>query len=156
LGGRKTVRIKAPADAAPGTRIPVNVTTPRGEPLGNVSVIVGEFREAQGLQSPGLTAPFTANGRIDKAGVAETWTFTAKKGQRLILEINARRLGSPLDSVIEILDTHDRPVPCAVLRSVAKTYIVFRDHDSAGSGIRIESWSELRINDYLYVGGELL
>ena len=158
LGGRKTSRVKAPADAAPGTRIPVNVTAPHGAPLGNVSVVVGEFREVQSLAhaSGSVTAPFTANGRIEKTGAAETWTFAAKKGQRLILEINARRLGSPLDSVIEILDAHDHPVPRAVLRSVAKTYIVFRDHDSAGSGIRIESWSELRINDYLYVGGELL
>ena len=158
LGGRKTSRVKAPADAAPGTRIPVNVTAPHGAPLGNVSVVVGEFREVQSLAhaSGSVTAPFTANGRIEKTGAAETWTFAAKKGQRLILEVNARRLGSPLDSVIEILDAHDHPVPRAVLRSVAKTYIVFRDHDSAGSGIRIESWSELRINDYLYVGGELL
>jgi hypothetical protein len=156
LGGAKVVRVKAPADAAPGTRIPVNVTLPRGTPLGNVSVVVGEHPEAPRLQPGGLTPPFTANGHIATAGVTETWRFRAKKGQRLILEINARRLGSPLDSVIEVLDDHDRPVPRAVLRCVAKTNIVFRDHDSAGSGIRIDAWSELRINDYLYVGGDLL
>ena len=43
-----------------------------------------------------------------------------------------------------------------MLRCVAKTYVTFRDHDSAGAGIRIEAWSELAINDYLYVGGELM
>jgi WD40 repeat protein len=156
LGGVRTVRVKAPADAVPGTRLPVSVTTPRGAALGNPTVVVGEFPEAQGLQSLGLIPPFTANGRIAAPGVTETWRFPARKGQRLILEVNARRLGSRLDSVIEIVDADGRPVPRAVLRCVAKTNIVFRDHDSAGSGVRIDAWSELRVNDFLYVGGELL
>ena len=47
-------------------------------------------------------------------------------------------------------------MPRAVLRCQAKTYVTFRDHDSAGAGIRIESWSEVGMNDFLYVGGELL
>jgi len=156
LGPTRSVKVKAPGGAAPGTRIPLGVTTPRGPALGNPAVVVGEYPEVQGLLSASLAAPFTANGRIAEPGAAPTWSFTAKKGQRLILEINARRLGSPLDSVIEVLDARGQPVPRAVLRCEAKTYIVFRDHDSAGSGIRIETWSELRINDYLYVDGELL
>src|SRR5439155_10904340 len=82
--------------------------------------------------------------------------FTAKKGQRLILEVNARRIGSPLDSTIEVLDENGRPLPRAVLRSLARTYTVFRDHDSQSPGIRIEAWSELAVDDYLLVGGELL
>ncbi len=82
--------------------------------------------------------------------------FAAKKGQRLILEVNARRLGSPLDSSIEILDARGQPVQRATLPCLAKTYTTFRDHDSAGPGIRIETWSELAVNDYLLVGTELL
>jgi hypothetical protein len=156
LGGAKTVRVKAPADAAPGTRLPVSVSVPKGTPLGNPTVVVGEFPEVQGSQSTALEPPFTANGHIAEAGSSESWPFAAKKGQRLVIEVNARRLGSPLDSVIEILDARGQPVPRAVLRCVAKTNIVFRDHDSAGSGIRIDTWSELRINDYLYIGGELM
>ncbi len=154
LGATKSVKITVPAEATPGTRIPLAPTAPHGAPLGNPSVVVGEFLEVQG--STTLPVPGTANGRIAEPGAMQTWRFPAKKGQRLVLEINARRLGSPLDSVIEILDAKGQPVPRAVLHSEAKTYIVFRDHDSAGSGIRIETWSELRINDYLYVDGELL
>ncbi len=155
LGGIKSVNVKAPADAALGSRIPVPVTSPLGAPLGNPSVVVGEFPEAINGEKP-LPVPGTGNGRLDLPGKADVWRFAAKKGQRLILEVHARRLGSPLDSVIEILDAKGHPVPRAVLRCVAKTYSTFRDHDSAGAGIRIETWGELAMNDTLLVGSELL
>src|SRR5207249_3397807 len=86
----------------------------------------------------------------------DTWRFRAKKGERLVLEVNARRLGSPLDSYIEILDGQGRPVPRATLRCLAKTYVTFRDHDSSQPSIRLESWNELAVNDYIYVGNELI
>jgi len=102
-----------------------------------------------------LPVPGTANGRLAKAE-ADVWRFRAKKGERLVVEVQARRLGSPLDSSIEILDAQGKPVPRAVLRGTAKTYTTFRDHDSASPGIRIEAWSELAVNDYLLVGDELV
>jgi hypothetical protein len=158
LGTVRMVRVKAPSTAAPGTRLPVPVTVAGRTPLGNPSVVVGEFPEV--VSGPKTTAimsvPGTANGRIGKPGATQTWRFRAKKGQRLIVEIHARRLGSPLDSYIEILDARGRPVPWVTLRSLAKTYVTFRDHDSVGPGIRIETWSELAINDYLLVGSEVV
>ncbi|HEV3447973.1 MAG TPA: c-type cytochrome domain-containing protein [Gemmataceae bacterium] len=179
LGTHDAVRVKVPADAAPGSRVPVPITTPKGAPLGEAGISVGEFPEAVSagnmaawamtenrlcirLAPPGTTCtlclpvPGTANGRIYSAGVTESWRFTAKKGQPLILEVNARRLGSPLDSTIEILDAKDQPVPRAMLRCAAKTYVTFRDHDSAGPNIRLEAWSEFAMNDYVWVGNELL
>jgi WD40 repeat protein len=158
LGPAKSVKVKAPADVLPATRLPLAVNTPQGAPLGLKSVVVGEFPEVQS-QAKGvqlIPVPGTANGRVAQSGAAETWRFPAKKGQRLILEVNARRLGSPLDSTIEILDSAGRPIPRAVLRSLAKTNVTFRDHDSSGAGIRIDAWSELAMNDYVYVGTELL
>jgi hypothetical protein len=179
LGATKSVRLKAPADAVPGTKLPVKFTTPQGTPLGNPSVVVGEFPEvvsARGFliremtkdgtcithaprgmtQNYSVAVPGTANGRLDQPGSTDEWRFPAKKGQRLILEVNARRLGSPLDSFIEVLDGQGQPVPRATLRCLAKTYVTFRDHDSAGANIRLEAWNELAINDYLYAGSELL
>jgi hypothetical protein len=102
-----------------------------------------------------VAVPGTANGCVKSAGTAEAWRFTAKKGQRLVIEVNAHRIGSPLDSVIEVLDARGQPVPRAVLRCLSKTYVTFRDHGSTG-GIRLEGWSDLAINDYLYVGPELV
>jgi WD40 repeat protein len=156
LGATQSVRLKAPSDAAPGSRITVPITTPNGVPLGNPSVVVGEFPEVVFGKGMVVSVPGTANGQIGEPNMTETWRFAAKKGQRLILEVNARRLGSPLDSYIEVLDVKGHPVPRATLRCVAKTYATFRDHDSVSSGIRIETWNELAINDYVWVGSQLL
>jgi hypothetical protein len=82
--------------------------------------------------------------------------FPARKGQPLIVEVNADRLGSTVDSFVEILDKTGIPVPRAVLRCTAKTFVTFRDHNSSGPGIRLEYWNELAIDDLLYVGGELM
>jgi hypothetical protein len=103
-----------------------------------------------------LPVPGTANGRIEKDGATQTWRFAAKKGQSLLLEVNARRIGSSLDSYLEILDSKGRPLPLATLRCLAKTYVTFRDHDAASPGIRLETWGELAVNDYLLVGSELI
>jgi WD40 repeat protein len=158
LGAGRSVRVKAPADAAPGTQLPLSVATPKGAPLGLKKVVVGEFPEVFSKESTvqSLAVPGTANGRISKPGATDTWRFHASKGQRLFLEVNARQLASALDSYIEILDAEGRPLPRATLRALAKTYVTFRDHDSAGAGIRIETWSELAMNDYIYAGTELL
>lgn len=149
------IRVMIPAAAAVGSRVPVPLPASAGTPLGDHSVVVGEFPEVRACGEL-VPVPGTANGRIDRPGATDTWKFTARKGQRLIVETHARRLGSPLDSYVEILDAQSRPVPRATLRALARTYTTFRDHDSSGAGIRIESWNELTVNDYLWAGGELL
>jgi WD40 repeat protein len=158
LGKTRSIRVKAPASAVPGSRLPVPVTVEGRTPLGNPTVVVGEFPEViyLGNKASRTTVPGTANGRIARPEATQTWRFSARKGRRLVVEVNARRLGTPLDSYIEILDAKGRVEPWVTLRCTAKTYTTFRDHDSAGPGIRIESWSELAINDYLLVGSELL
>lgn len=157
LGPGRKVLVKAPASAEAGTHLPVQPVCPPETPLGNPTVVVGEFPEvAEGDKAMSLPVPGTANGRIAEPGTAQTWKFKANKGQRLIVETLARRLGAPLDSTIEILDAAGRPLPLATLRGVARTYIAFRDQDSASTGIRLETWSELAINDYLLAGGEVL
>src|SRR6185369_17039825 len=109
-------------------------TTPLGAPLGNPSIIIGEFSDVltSGDSIVSLPVGATANGRLLKPASVDTWRFAAKKGERLLLDVEARRLGSRLDSVIEILDAQGKPLPRAVLRCVSRTYSTFRDHDSFG------------------------
>lgn len=150
LGPTRTVKVTAPETAALGSRIPVPV--PAGT-LGGPALVVGAFPELTiGL----VKSPATVNGVIATPGQAQTWRFEAKKGERLILDVAASRIGSQLDSTLEILDGVGRPLPRATLRASARTFVVFRDHDSRAPGIRIETWGELAVNDYLLVGNELL
>ncbi len=51
-----------------------------------------------------LTAPVVVDGRVQKPGVSHYFVFTAKKDDKLVLEVQARRLGSPLDSVLTLFD----------------------------------------------------
>jgi len=46
--------------------------------------------------------PVTINGRIFPREDVDIWTFEAKAGERISCEVNAARIGSPLDSRIEI------------------------------------------------------
>jgi DNA-binding beta-propeller fold protein YncE len=163
LGGVRTVPVAIPADAKPGSRVDVPVMLPDGRTVKAPKLSVGEFPSVapeRAGDSPAsavaVPVPGTAEGRLAAPGRSDLWRFAARKGQRLILEIEAARLGSPLDSVIEVLDAAGKPVPRAVLRCLAKTTITLRDTDSAQTGIRLESAAELAVNDYVWINGELL
>src|SRR5262249_27762544 len=93
LGHARSVRVKAPADAAPGSKPALPAPTPLGAPLNAKSVVVGESPEAAAAAGKPLTLPKpgTANGRIAQPGATQSWRFAAKKGERLIVEVNARR-----------------------------------------------------------------
>ena len=151
--GISSVKVKVPADAAIGSRIALPLTA-----LGTTSVVAGEFSDVLAVNDRVVSLPVesTANGRLVRPGATDTWRFSAKKGERVMLDVHARRIGSPLDSTLEILDVHGKPLPRAVLRSISKTYSTFRDHDSVGAGIRLEAWSELAVNDFLYINSELI
>jgi WD40 repeat protein len=148
------------ADATIGSRVAIPFVERDGyveKPLGDAGVIVGEFPEEEVLNGRAkIATPGTANGMMTRHFKTHAIRFAAKKGERLLTEVNARRAGSPLDSVIEVLDTKMKPVGRATLRSTARTYVVFRDHDSASPGIRIESWNDLAMDDYVVLGNEVL
>jgi hypothetical protein len=52
-----------------------------------------------------VTLPAIINGRIQAAGDSDSFRFGGRAGDRVVAEIAARHLGSPLDSVLELLDT---------------------------------------------------
>jgi hypothetical protein len=49
-----------------------------------------------------LDVPTVVNGRIDRPGDADYFAFRAEPGQKLTVDVRARRLESPLDSIITI------------------------------------------------------
>jgi WD40 repeat protein len=153
-----SIVVRVPGEQPIGSRLDLPFAKSVEGPLGTTSVVVGEFPEIQMADSNQtmIPVPGVANGIIARPESIQTGRFQARKGQRLILEINARRLGSPLDSFVEVLDSQGKQVPRAVLRATGVTYVAFRDHDATNKGIRLETWNHLAIDDYLWVGDELL
>ncbi|PYT18899.1 MAG: hypothetical protein DMG59_02405 [Acidobacteria bacterium] len=109
--------------------------------------------ESQGGLIP---VPVTVNGRIAAPGAENRYRFQARKGEQLVLEVNARRLGADLDSFLEVLDAKGNPIERAVVRPVWETSTTLRDHDSVARGIRIQSWNSLQAGDYVMIGGEIV
>lgn len=155
-----TAMVAPPMDALRGAKFPIALSPMSSgeQPLGAAAVVVDEYSSVVVDPANGadLRVPGAADGILMKPGESQVARFSAKKGDRLIAEVLARRAGSPVDPVLEILDANGKPLPRAVLRSTAKTFTVFRDHDSASPGIRLEYWNGLAIDDYLYVDGELM
>ncbi len=86
---------------------------------------------------------------------AQYFRFHATAGQKLILDVNARRANSPLDSLIEVLDAQGRPVERATIRGIFETSMALRDHDSSLRGIRLSSFTGFKPGDFVLMGAEI-
>ena len=164
LGGQTSAALGTPSPNRP-LAAPVVLSGLDREPINRIDVALGKYPEI--LEHEGndtlttaqwLTLPVTVNGRINHDGKADTNLFRiqARKGEPLVVQVAAERLGSSLDSVLEILDAQGRPVPRARLRPVWETTVDLRNHGSTGSGIRLLAWNELHRGDYVYIDRELL
>lgn len=178
--GVDRLKVSTPAAAQWNETVTVLPRSTKGIPANAVSLAVGRYPEVTEQSAPHnsiaaaqpIRLPVTINGRIwdGEAGrsskaasggvirsVADDYyRFTARQGQQIVFEVGAQRYGSPLDSVIEVLDQDGRPIPRAALRGELETILVLRDHPSNGAGMRIESWNGVEQRDYLLVGNELL
>jgi hypothetical protein len=85
-----------------------------------VRVAIGEEPEIE--QQGGLIpVPVTVNGKLATPGAENRYRFQARKGEEFVIEVNARRLGSDLDSFLEVLDAKGNPIERAVVRPVWQT-----------------------------------
>lgn len=168
LGGAHQVDVHPPASANGWTTMPLEMKTSEGWSLNKVMLAVGNEpeileREPNNVQTRAqvVSVPVTINGHIDAATAAggkpdeNYFRFHATKSQRLTIQVAAARLGSPLDSVIEVLDAQGSPIPRATVRCENQTTTTLSDRDSRTTGMRLVSTSGLHEGDYLMIGDEL-
>jgi WD40 repeat protein len=94
-----------------------------------------------------------AKGQVD----ADFYRFSAKTGEQWVLEVEAARSSSPLDSFLEVLDTQGHRVPRVLLQAVRDSYFTFRGKDDAESNdFRVFNWQEMKLDEYLYSNGEVV
>jgi hypothetical protein len=157
LGGATAAKVTIPATAAVGSKVPVPLPAGADKPLGKAELTVAEFPAvvADPVAGADLRVPGSADGVFTKPNDTQSARFVAKKGERLVVEVLARRAGSPVDPAVEVLDASGKPVARATLRCTAKTYTTLRDHDSEKPGIRLESATDFAFDDHLLIDGEV-
>jgi len=113
------VEITLPADAK-GEKVEVVVETPGGTSknhalLLDATAVVAEKEPNDALkQAQKLPIGQTVEGKIDKPQDVDVYQFDAKAGQKVVIEVHAARLGSPVDSFLmlygpggEVLELND-------------------------------------------------
>ncbi len=111
-------------------------------------------KDANTIQLPAMVAGVieNADGRD-----SDLFKFRAKAGEEWVLEINAARSKSKLDSKIEVLDAGGRPIERLKLQALRKSWLTFRGKDSNTTGdFRLFKWDEMTVNQLLYVNGEVV
>ncbi len=163
LDGKTTAIVAPPSSVGYGQTVGLDLKPSKGPLLLSERLQVGEDSEvtvdgsghASASSAMRVGNPSTVNARL-AASVEHYYRFAAKKGKPLVVEVVARRLGSPLDSEIEVLDAKGKPVERAVLRAVAGTEMVFNDRTSRGTAFRIQTWDSFVLNDLLLLGREVV
>jgi hypothetical protein len=125
-----------PTDAGPG--IHFIAATRKGFPSNRVPFVLDTLPEEL-EQEPNnnlanaqkVNLPIIINGRINQPGDSDVFQFTGQSNQIIVAEVQARRLDSPLDSVIKLTDA-------------AGNVIAFNDdHEDLASGVnthQADSW----------------
>ncbi|QDT28482.1 translocation protein TolB [Gimesia panareensis] len=111
--------------------------------------------------TPLKAASVVASGLINSTQPGQTdvdlYAFKSKAGQEWLIETNAARKKSKLDTKIEVLDAEGNQIPRVVLRAVRDSYFTFRGKDSnIVNDFRIHNWREMELNEYLYCNGEVV
>jgi hypothetical protein len=109
--------LTVPDDARAGAELAVVVVTPAGEteprklPVLDAASVVEEkepndgFREAQPIEYGK-----TVLGAIVQEGDVDVFRLDGKAGQSIVAEVQAGKLGSPLDSLLTLYDAHGQVV----------------------------------------------
>jgi len=157
------------AGAAPGIEIsvPLDATSLRWRRT--LRVLAGDRDEAiesepndSAEAANRIALPACVNGRIDGGGGdggahdADCFRFAARRGQRLVLETDAARRGSPVDTRIEVLDQDGEPAERLLLQATRDSSITFRPIDSLTRDARVVHWEEMDLDELLWIEGEIV
>jgi WD40 repeat protein len=157
-------KVKVPATANGEVDVPLDSQTYRvHHPL---KVVVGSFAEvleAEPNDSPAqatpIAVPATVGGRIEARATGadnDYFRFESKAGQTWIVETDASRRGSPIDTVIEVLSADGKPIERVLLQAVRDSNITFRGIDGNSRDCRLTNWEEMQLNQLAYLNGEVV
>ncbi len=157
-----TVQISAGATGS--ADIPAELAAQRSRmPVSLPISQMAEFEESEPnnnvQNATSLAIPGAMNGRLrsaDDAADADCFAIDAKVGESWIVETIAAARNSPADTKIEALNADGSPVEKVKLRAVRDSWNNFRGVDANNPDIRLEFWTEMDLNDYIYFNGDVM
>lgn len=151
--------------ASAGGEVAVPVDPQRFRFRRDLRVVVGSLPENleaepndEVEQATTIAVPGVAGGRIVPAGSAadaDLFRFESRAGQQWIIETDAARRGSPIDTKIEVLDAAGGPLVRVQLQAIRDSYLTFRGIDSNAVDARLRNWEEMGLNELVYMQGEV-
>ena len=123
-----------------------------------------DVSEAEPNPSPKQAQPVTVPAQIkgiihstDEQIDRDCYRFDAQQGEEWVIEVNAARSGSALDSIIEVLNADGSPIERVLLQAVRDSYFTFRGKDANQvTDFRVFNWEEMDLNQYLFANGEVV
>jgi WD40 repeat protein len=165
IGGAESMEVDPPDDAVPWHVMGLPLPAYADNPVPSVTLAVAPYPAVDeqepnnDVASAQPIAPMqVANGVLQAENGADQdlYRVELKKNQRVFLDVFASRAGSPVDSVVDVLDTSGKLVQRAKARCVGQTFVTLSDRDSFSGGIRIDNWSDMAVNDFLMAGNEIM
>lgn len=139
------VRLVIDQDAPLGTR-EIRVAGPDGvsNPL---TLNVSELPEvvARGAGGTDVTLPVAVSGIIGASTEADTIRFSARSGEKLVFDVQANRMGSPLDPTLVLLDASGKELARSEDVHGLDPFILF--------AVPADGEYALRLSDLRYQGG---
>lgn len=128
-----------------------------------ITLLSGDLPEFLRSEAPELAAqpmaihlPASINARLLHRGDSHLYRFDARRSTHLVFETMAQRRGSPMDTRLAVLFPSGRPVPRVQLRSIFEAVRAGGSIDSTATSVAFTNWRELRPDQYLYLGGEVV
>jgi WD40 repeat protein len=108
-----------------------------------------------------ISLPARITGKIegtrDNQADFDLYGFHANAGEEWVIEIDAARSKSRLDSFVEVLDASGARIERVRLQAVRDSYFTFRGKDNVQfDDFRVFNWEEMGLNEYLYANGEIV
>lgn len=155
--------VTIPADSLPTREIGLTNISPRSNLLPFAADNAKEAFESEPndslAQANRVETPVNINGRIQHPGDADYFVFKARTNERLMMEVTARRLDSPVDSLItlfnaagaELMENDDADDPTqALLRHHADSRMAYTFRQEGDYVLRIRDTQSLGGDDYIY------
>lgn len=151
--GQQTLRVQTPSGLA---------SNPHPFSIGSLAEMGETEPNNTAEKANAVNAPITINGKIDKSGDVDQFSFELKEPQLLVFEVEALRLSSQLDALLTLYGAEKQTEAETDMKTydAAKEQVLMVNDDASGTDARIE-WNftaagkySVSIRDLNNQGGE--